>query len=182
MSKLAAEAKEHFGGLSGQQLNWNPVENSWSVGQCFDHLITTHSLYFPLFQQLEKGNIRPSFWKRHSPLSGFFGRILIRSLRPENEKKMKTTAKAQPSGSEIDGRIVEHFCKHQAQLIDHLRKIPADIDAAKTVIASPLLRLVTYSLNDCFTILIVHGQRHFGQARRVMETEGFPEPQTGGRL
>lgn len=174
LSKVADDARESFGDLTVEQLNWKPAENSWSVGQCFDHLITTHSLYFPLFEAMEKGRLTPSFWERYSPFSGFFGRFLIRSMRPENPKKMKTTSKAQPSASKIDGGIIDRFNEHQDKMIEHLRRLPNDIDPAKTIITSPLMGLVTYSLDDTFTILVVHGQRHYGQATRVMEAEGFP--------
>lgn len=174
LKKTADDAKLAFGPLAIEQLNWKPAEKSWSIAQCFDHLMTTHSLYFPLFERLADGQTTTSFWESYSPLSGFFGRFLIKGLSPENEKKMKTTAKAYPSSSKIDGDIIERFSEHQDQMIEHLQKIPADIDAAKTIITSPLLSVITYSLDDCYTILNVHCQRHFGQAQRVMETEGFP--------
>jgi hypothetical protein len=60
-------------------------------------------------------------------------------------------------------------------MIEHLRKLPPDLDPAKTIVTSPLMGLVTYSLDDCYTILAVHGPRHFNQAKRVMETDGFPK-------
>lgn len=175
LKKTADEVNAAFGGLSAEQLNWKPAEKSWSVAQCLDHLITTHSLYFPLFERLENGTGRPSFWEKYSPLSGFFGRFLVKSLSPENQKKIKTTSKAQPSVSEIDGGIVQRYCEHQDQLIEHLRRFPEDIDPKKLTVTSPLAGFVTYSLDDTFTILVVHGQRHFGQAKRVMETDRFPK-------
>ena len=174
LQKSADDAQSTFGSLSKVQLNWKPSEKSWSIAQCFDHLITTHTLYFPLFEKLANGNVKQTSWENYSPLSGFFGRFLIKSLRPENVKKMKTTAKAYPSASEIDGDIIERYNEHQNQLIEHLRKLPADIDPAKTIVTSPLAGFVTYSLDDCYTILAVHGPRHFNQAKRVMESEGFP--------
>jgi len=58
--------------------------------------------------------------------------------------------------------------------IDHLKKIPDSIDPIKTVVTSPLMGFVTYSLDDCYSILAVHGPRHIGQAKRVTEAEGFP--------
>jgi hypothetical protein len=64
--------------------------------------------------------------------------------------------------------------EHQHQIVDHLRRLPDDVDPARTIITSPLLGLVTYSLDDCFTIMVVHCQRHLGQAKRVTETAGFP--------
>jgi len=170
LKHVANDARSTFGSLSTSQLNWKPAEKSWSVAQCFDHLITTHSLYFPVFARLATGNASASFWEKTSPLSGFFGRFLIKGLDPKNLKKMKTTSKAQPSSSEIGGDIIERFCAHQDEIIESLRKLPESIDAKKTIITSPLLGIVTYSLDDTFTILVVHCQRHFDQAKRVMES------------
>jgi hypothetical protein len=181
LQKTADEARASFGSLSAEQLNWKPAEKSWSIAQCFDHLITTHGLYFPLFERMAKGGVAQSSWEKHSPLSGFFGRFLIKSLDPKNQKKMKTTSKAFPSSSEIDGDIIERFANHQNQMIEHLRALPSDIDPARTIVTSPLFGLVTYSLDDTFTILVVHCQRHFGQAQRVTQTEGFPKADAAAR-
>ncbi len=175
LKTVADDARSIFGSLSKEQLNWKPAEKSWSVAQCFDHLITTHSLYFPQFEKLTTGDVKQTTWENRSPLSGFFGRFLIKSMRPENLKKMKTTSKAQPSSSEIGADIIGRFAEHQDKIITVLKNLPADIDASKQMITSPLLSIVTYSLDDTFTILVVHCQRHFGQAKRVMENEGFPK-------
>jgi hypothetical protein len=40
----------------------------------------------------------------------------------------------------------------------------------KTIITSPLAGFVTYSLDDCLTILIVHERRHVLQAKRVVQS------------
>jgi|SRR5436190_10131591 len=175
LETTADEAKATFGSLSAEQLNWKPSPKSWSIAQCFDHLITTHNLYFPLFEKLASGDRKQTFWESYSPLSGFFGRFLIKSLHPENVKPMKTTSKAQPSSSEIDSNIIERYCEHQRQMIEAIRRIPANLDLGKTIVTSPLLGLVTYSLEDCYEIIAVHGPRHFNQAKRLMETDGFPE-------
>jgi len=174
LEKVAENARQDFGSLSTQQLNWKPDEKSWSVAQCFDHLITTHSLYFPVLQRLSRGDKQSSFLERFSPASGFFGRLLIKNLDPTNLKKMKSTPAVEPSTSEIGGDIVDRFCAHQHELIKHIQTLPPDIDPAKTIITSPLLGFVTYNLEDCFTVLVVHCQRHFGQAKRVTEVAGFP--------
>jgi len=175
LKRQGEDAKAAFGSLSAEQLNWKPAAKSWSIAQCFDHLITTHSLYFPLFEKMANGDAKQTFWESYSPLSGFFGRFLIKSLRPENAKPMKTTAKAFPSSSEIGGDIIDRYVDHQNQMIEALKKLPADIDPKKTIVTSPLMGLVTYSLDDCYEILAVHGPRHFNQAKRVMENEAFPK-------
>lgn len=174
LRQVAVDAAAEFGGMSAVQLNWKADAKTWSVAQCFDHLITTHSLYFPVFSEITKGDTRPTFWEKASPLSGFFGRFLIKRMDPANLKKMKTTAKAQPSASAIGGDIIERFVEHQEEIIAAVAALPADVDSSKTVITSPLMGLVTYTLEDTFTILAHHCRRHFNQAKRVAEMAGFP--------
>jgi len=147
LKTTADDAKATFGSLSAEQLNWKPSPKSWSIAQCFDHLITTHSLYFPLFERLASGNTKQTFWESYSPLSGFFGRYLIQSLRPENVKPIKTTSKAQPSSSEIGGDIIERYREHQSQMIDAIRRIPANLDLSKRRAAA-----VRFTLNKEFGI------------------------------
>jgi len=113
LQQVAEDAKSQFGALTTEQLNRKPSEKEWSVAQCFDHLIVTHSLYFPLFERFAAGDTKMSFWEKASPFSGFFGRFLIKGLDPKNLEKMKTTGKASPSSSEIGGDIIERFCSHQ---------------------------------------------------------------------
>jgi hypothetical protein len=175
LKQVADDAKASFGSLSAEQLNWRQSEKEWSVAQCFDHLIVTHSLYFALFERSAAGETKMSFWEKASPFSGFFGRFLIKGLDPKNLKKMKTTGKASPSMSEIGGDIIERFCEHQEQMIAAIKKLPTDFDSTKQIITSPLLGAITYSLDDAFTFVPMHCERHFNQARRVTETTGFPK-------
>lgn len=174
LRQTADDARSAFGSLTSQQLNWKPSEKEWSIAQCFDHLTRTHSLYFPLFESLATGDTKMTFWEKASPFSGFFGRFLIKGLDPKNLKKMKTTGKAEPSKSEIGADIIERFCEHQQQMIDAINKLPGDLDATKQIITSPLLGAITYSLADAFTFVPMHCRRHFDQAKRVTEAEGFP--------
>lgn len=169
LHSIADDVRDSFGQLNGEQLNRKPDTESWSVAQCLDHLITINSLYFPIFEKLRAGKVTATFLEKYSPFSGFFGRMLIKSMMPENPKKMKTSKKAYPSASEIDAGIVERFGSHQDELADHIAKISPDVELS-TVITSPLAGFVTYSLDDCLTMLVVHEQRHVLQAKRVMET------------
>ena len=174
LAKIADEARAQFATLSWEQLNWKPAAESWSVAQCLDHLIQTQLLYLPLFEKVAAGEAKASIWERISPFSGFFGRLLIRAVSPQNPKTMKTTSRAEPSASEYDGDLVERFAAHQAELIRHVESVSEDLDPKRTIVTSPLLGLVTYCLDDALGILVLHGQRHLLQARRVTGSEGFP--------
>jgi hypothetical protein len=178
LGSISNEARAAFGSLNVEQLNWKQTEKSWSVAQCLDHLITINSLYFPIFEKLAKGNLPNTLLERVSPLSGFFGRYLIKAMSPETTKKMKTSKKAYPSSSEIEGDIVARFAEHNRQLADHISAIPVDIDLSR-IITSPLAGFVTYSLDDCLTMLVVHERRHLLQATRVAIDLGFGNADLG---
>ena len=42
---ISDEVREKFGRLLAEQLNWKTDENVWSIGQYFDHLITTNEKF-----------------------------------------------------------------------------------------------------------------------------------------
>ena len=172
LESISADAQGAFGHLTGAQLNWKQDPKSWSVAQCLDHLITINSLYFPIFEKMKVGEVESSFWEKYSPFSGFFGRYLIEALGPENPKKTKTSKIAYPSASEIDERIVEKVREHNRDLANRIENISPDVDPG-AVITSPLAGFVTYSLDDCLTILVVHERRHVLRAKRVMTDLGF---------
>src|SRR5690606_37128922 len=142
--------------------------------QCFDHLITTQTAYFPVLDRLGSGTYSPTAWERYSPFSGLFGRMLIRALDPGNARKTKTAKKSEPSGSDLGGDIIRRFAEHQTQLVGRVTALPVGLDTKNTVITSPLSSFVTYNVDDCLTIIVVHGRRHFAQAERVTAMDEFP--------
>jgi uncharacterized damage-inducible protein DinB len=172
LNAISKDARLSFGNLTVDQLNWKQSDKSWSVAQCLDHLITINSLYFPLFEKLRSADIENNFLEKYSPFSGFFGRYLVNAMRPENPKKMKTSKKAYPSASNIDDGIVLRFEDRQRELGDHISKISTDVEPSR-IVTSPLAGFVTYSLDDCLTMLVVHEHRHMQQAKRVMNDLGI---------
>jgi uncharacterized damage-inducible protein DinB len=180
LDQITETAQAALRGLTREQLNWTPMADSWSIAQCLDHLITINGLYFPLLAALRTGPTKPTLWERYSPFSRVLGRLLIKTLSPEYPGQTKTSSKAEPSRSEIDVGIVDRFARHQTELIGHLRLIPHSVDRQRTIVTSPLLRWVTYNLDDCLTILVVHEKRHWQQAKRVMAAEAFPKTASYG--
>jgi len=170
---IAAEAQQTFGDLTVQQLNWKPNAESWGIGQCFDHLMTANESYFPIIEQIIKGEKPRTLWESLPVLPTFFGWMLIKYLSPESTKKLKAPDVFKPSSSDIDPNIINNFVRQQNQLT-FLMKQTAGLDLRRTKITSPALRFVTYSLMDCYTIIVVHEKRHSQQARRVLNAEGFP--------
>jgi hypothetical protein len=171
--EISAEVKASFGSLSPTQINWKPSAESWSVGQCIDHLIVANRPYGEIIDQVVQGRYQQTFLHRLPVLPGMFGRLLIKSLDPKAKRKLKAPAVFKPAASTVDGKIIDSFLAEQQKLIEKM-KSTRGLNLAKIMITSPALSIVTYSLLDALRIIVVHEQRHFGQAKRVTATSGFP--------
>ena len=171
-NNIANEAKSTFGQLSPSQLNWKPSADRWSVGQCFDHLLTSHEGYFPVIDSVLAGKKR-TFWESMPLLPGLAGKLLIKSLDPANTRKIKAPKRFEPAQSDIQSSVISDFVDQQGRIVEKMRATE-HLDLEKIVITSPAVAAVTYSLMDAYRIIVVHGQRHFQQAKRVMDESGFP--------
>lgn len=171
--KVGEDVQKTFGHLSAQQINWKPRADSWSVGQCLDHLIKSNEAFDAQLEAIAKGEKKPSWWEKYSPLTGFFGNFLLKSLK-KDAKKFKAPSKVIVPQSDISPDIVEQFVKHQAEVVEKLKSL-GNIDLQKTIVTSPFLKLMTYRLNKALDIGVEHEKRHVRQAQRVMQTEGFPK-------
>ena len=174
-ARAAAEfAERRFSPLAATQLNWRPQPDAWSVAQCLDHLIVANTTYRDsIVAPLREGRYQPNFWARLPGLPRVFGPLLIRALRPDSKRRLKAPASFAPSASEIDPKIVRRFIDHQFELVDWMESC-RDKTPERTIVSSPALAPITYSLLDAFRIIVVHQHRHLAQARRVTEAAGFP--------
>jgi hypothetical protein len=171
-NNIANDAKSTFGHLSPAQLNWKPSADRWSVGQCFDHLLTANKGYFPAIEDVLAGK-RRTFWERLPVLPGLAGKLLIKSLEPSSTRKMKAPKHFQPAQSDITASVINDFVDQQGKIVEKM-KATEHLDLERIVITSPAAAAITYSLMDAYRIIVVHEQRHFQQAKRVMEESSFP--------
>jgi hypothetical protein len=173
LQRFGEDAKKEFGRLSPAQLNWKPSAEQWSVGQCFDHLIVTNRCFFPDMEKVAAGEYKSSLWGRVSPLSGFFGRFILKALDPEKGRKTKAPRVFEPAKSDVAADVIERFATHQEEL-SALMRATAGADLRGLKVTSPVSPVATYSLLDAYRIVVAHERKHFEQARRVTRAEGFP--------
>jgi hypothetical protein len=169
---VTTDVKRSFGGLSAEQLNWKPAPESWSVGQCLDHLIKSNEEYYSELDALAAGTRKNTFWQNWSPLSGIAGMFLVNTLKKDSQK-VKTNQKMTPP-SDIAADIVDKFAAHQAEFTAKIRST-ANADWRKTVLTSPFVKIMTYRMDVGLQALIEHEKRHVRQAKRVMAMYGFPK-------
>lgn len=176
--KAAAEQpqqfRDAFGKLTASQLNWKPNPETWSVGECIDHLIVTNRSYFAQLEAIARGDKYVSFWEKLPLLHGFWGKNLLKATSEVVQKKAKSPAPFAPTRSTVPADIVEEFCKQQQDLIAKVRSTDV-VDHHATMITSPAASFISYSLHDGVQIIFQHERRHFNQAKALMARPEFPK-------
>ena len=171
------EAKEkvssEFLNISAAQLNWQPSPVSWSIAQCLDHLIVSHSVYFSALKKITESNFKMNFWESYSPFTKIWGNIMKDQMQEQVKRKMKAPRKIQPA-SKANLEVIEKYHISIAQFLAYISNC-RNIDIDKTIITSPLVSIVTYSLRDALHFLITHEHRHINQAIRVKRNVDFPK-------
>lgn len=173
LAAIARDTESSFGRLDARQLNWRPDATRWSVAQCFQHLLTANQLMVGAAAAALDGTAPRSVWQKLPGWPGFAGRALIRSQSPHTTRKFKAPPTSQPSSSALEADILPRFL---AQLSSDATRAAAldEAEAARTIMTSPFLRIVTYSVLDGWRLLAAHAWRHVEQAKRVTRSPEFP--------
>lgn len=178
---ITKKVQAEFGKLSEAQLNWKPTADAWSVGQCLDHLIKTNRQYYPILEEISQGHKKNTFWEYIPILPRLWGRLMLKSLDPGSTRKLKAPAVFRPGNDKVPGSIVSNFVQHQQDFI-RLIKATDHVNHEETIITSPASAFITYSLKDCINICAVHEERHFLQAKRLLQQQDFPVNAAGQRI
>lgn len=173
LKSVSDDARNTFGHLSTEQLNWKPAPEIWSAGQCFDHLVVAHEVMLSHIERKVRGAEKSSFFEKLPLLPKLFGGIVVNAVSPETARKIKNPAIFDPAKSDVAPDVIEKFLANQEKVAAAMAA-SENIDLEKTIMTSPVAAFVTYSLLDGYRIIVRHGERHVAQAKRVMETEGFP--------
>lgn len=173
LDAVTTDARKLFGKLTAHQLNWKPAPEKWSIAQCLDHLIVSNNTYYPQFNAVITRKYRNSIYQNIGFISRYFGNYLINETGPVVGKPMKNPPAFAPSQSNLPATIVSDFEKHQLSFSAVIAKLD-DADLNKTILSSPALGIITYSLHDLLIVLAGHEQRHLNQAKNVLQHAKFP--------
>jgi len=89
-------------------------------------------------------------------------------VHPARKKKIKTFAMWEPGRSNISEGILERFEEKQSEL-KILIENSKDLVDKGVIISSPANKNIVYKLEKAFEIIVTHEQRHFQQAKEVLD-------------
>jgi len=168
---IQSEARRLAGPLSPAQLDWAPPEGGWSVAQVLAHVVTASTSYFDRMQAATRdGAVRSGEGTPWKPT--FFGGMLIRSLEPTNRKKYPSPKVWRPVQRQLPDALPTFLEAHRT--LGGIVASASQVDLVRTRLSSPVSRLIRLNLGDAIRVLIVHAQRHLGQAERLIARPDFP--------
>ena len=143
-----------------------PAPNSWSVGECIDHLNRSSEPYFALFEEALKDAPRTSPTRLRRD---FFGWLLCVTLEPPVRMKTRTTARFVPT-PEIGSRreVMDRFEAFQHRVREFVTRSDG-VDVARLRIQSPFAERLGYSMYSALRIIPVHQRRHLWQAEKALD-------------
>lgn len=168
LDEITDSFRSEFGNLSEADLNWKPKKNTWSIAQNIDHLIELNRSYFPIIQSMREGNFKMPLHGRINFVTTFLGKAVLQAVQPDRKRKMKTFAIWEPEKNRISGDILKRFEAHQEELKKVIRESQDLLDQG-VVISSPANKNIVYKLSTAFDLIVAHEQRHFNQAKEVLE-------------
>lgn len=147
-----------------------PSADKWSFLECIAHLNLTYADYLPRLQSAIEQNTerKGSRFKQ-----GFFGRMMINSMRPKNGKikmKVKTLGKFQPTQVKlVRDEVIDTFLTQHRSFIEML-EAAQPLHGGQIRLDSAIGSLLRFRLGDCCAFLVGHNERHWLQAQNAYAT------------
>ena len=169
MDHVTQAVSQACGTCDPAALQVRPGSGQWSAAEVLEHIMTLNTSYFPLFDKILAGTFRPPLVGRLPLLPRWFGRMILRSVKPDTTRKSKTLSIWQPVDARRHFAGATEFLKHQEMLKDYFLGLTPMLDG-NVVIHSPAGKGIVYPLKDALEILVTHEERHLLQFYRALET------------
>jgi len=166
VENIVSTVNKEFKHLTINQLNHKENVNKWSILECLEHLNRYHAYYNPAIKQgltAAKGNTIDKRYK-----NGWFGKMSIDMMSPDNLKKQKAIAKFNPVGSQLSQNTLSQFLAYQQELLT-LLALAKNKNINQRKVPVEFFKLMKMKIGDALTFVITHEQRHILQAQNVLQ-------------
>jgi len=167
------QAKLLTEGLSEAQFNWRPEAQAWSIEECLAHLTMVGQSEIRLIENAIQ-TARAHGLTGNGPFRyGWLERMILRQTEPPVRRRFSSPKRFRPIHGQPITAILPTFLHVQRQF-GSLAAQAEGLDLARVKVATPMTRLMKFSLGMALAQAAGHERRHLEQARRVRENPGFP--------
>ena len=166
---LKSSAKKVTDGLTEDQFNTKPAPDRWSVGECLSHLNATWDQYKNLIDVALTKNQTSSLPNPDIYQARFLLKKFTEMMEPPYKFKMKTFSKFVSNEKLGKQETIGKFNSGIDEIIKFIHNAEK-VDLKKTIIISPVSKIIKYQLGELFPFLAAHARRHIWQAENVKKT------------
>jgi DinB superfamily len=150
---------------SQADLNRSLVLGSWSVAECFDHLVQSARAFLPAISGAVA--VAPNLTTNRRLRTGTLARLLILNLEPPYRLRYKVLAQIAPRRQGF-AAAWNGFLRSQSELSETVRSASGlAIDRVK--IECPVYARIRYNVYGAFRMLAAHERRHIWQVQQILE-------------
>jgi len=174
LERQSAQVATLAAGLSELTLNWQPSPQSWSIGQCLDHLVLINGMMLDAMRASVEEN-RDQLKPRQGPIEAqsAFMRWYLGFSEPPPRRKILAPKKIAPS-SRIPAGIVPAFNAAQRRITAFVEEF-GSADLSEITYKVGFLPVVWLSVDTGLALIAAHNRRHLWQAEQVKKSAGFPQ-------
>jgi hypothetical protein len=170
---VGEQAKALTSGLSEAQFNWRPAADAWSIEECLAHLTMVGQTEVRLIEKAIQ-DARTRGLTGAGPFRyGWIERTILRQTEPPARRRFSAPRRFRPVHGQPLTAILPTFLHLQRQFVQ-LAAQSDGLDLARVKVATPMTRLLKFSLGATLAQAAAHERRHLDQACRVRENSGFP--------
>lgn len=157
--------------LSSKQLNWQPAPDTWSIGQCLEHLCIFNEMYLPRISAALVD--KPVLGVQQITL-GWFARWFIGNfVEPSPVSKRASAPKKIKPSSLVEASVLDRLLRTNQdarELILHAQRY--NVNRIRFV--NPIVPIIRFTVGAGLRITCGHERRHLLQAQRVKQSPTFP--------
>jgi hypothetical protein len=172
--EVAAQAETLTSGLSEAQFNWRPSLNEWSIEECLAHLTMVGQHEIKLIEDAIQAARKRELTGTGPFRYGFIERNILRQTEPPVRRKFAAPRHFRPLHMQPLTAILPTFLHLQSQLKLVVEQSEG-LHLARVKVATPITRLLRFSLGITLAQTAAHERRHLEQARRVRQHPQFPD-------
>jgi len=167
------DARALAGDLTDAQLNWQPGDTAWSVGQCLEHLALINVFYLKGMDAAVQAAVQRGTSAFRDLAPTVLGRWFVAQMEPPVRLKVQTLASLVPPSAVSRDQVQQRYeASHEAYR--DLVKACAEVDVNQVIVRNPFYRLIRMRMATVVLVIPAHDRRHLWQARQLVADPRFP--------
>ena len=167
LDDINRDADDLLSNITDDQVNRQPGEGQWSIGQCFSHLVVSGRVELPHVQHAIRKGRQAGLSGKPPFRYGFLGNWFVRAMDENGPMRFRAPRMYMPPASHFHAADLAADFSYLQQQFKICLEESSGLDLAKIRVTTAVTKHITFSLGQEFALILAHERRHVHQAYRV---------------